>query len=77
MLEMLNKQSPASTTLTKDSLYNLFEKVNPSSVSKVVDENGEPLVVYRGDNKNHTKYEWAKFIKGQSFSFYCPSTQDS
>ena len=71
----LNVRSAADIQMIQQEIAGVKRTARDSS--KVVDENGEPLVVYRGDNKNHTKYEWAKFIKGQSFSFYCPSTQDS
>lgn len=48
MLATLRKQSPASTTLTEGGLRKIAESVNPSSVSKIVDENGEPMVMYHG-----------------------------
>ncbi len=36
----------------KNKIAHMISAVNPNSVSKIVDENGEPLVVYKGMMKN-------------------------
>ena len=40
-------------------------RVNPDSVSKVVDENGEPLVVYHGTTENFTEFAGGQSWKAQ------------
>ncbi len=40
-------------------------RVNPDSVSKVVDENGEPLVVYHGTTENFTEFAGRQSWKAQ------------
>ena len=47
--------------LSKSLLYDVFT-VNPSNVSKVVDENGEPRVVYHGTNT-----DFDSFLEGANF----------
>lgn len=37
-----------TASLSRNKLLNWYKKVNENDVSKVVDENGEPLVVYHG-----------------------------
>lgn len=52
------KPSAPSTTYPRDylqALQNIFN-VKPKDVSKVVDENGEPLVVYHGTDNTNTDY---------------------
>lgn len=48
-------KKPQGAFLPRIVLQRLFA-VNPSSVSKVVDENGEPLVVYHGTKRQFTKF---------------------
>lgn len=40
-----------------DKLSNFLTSVNPQNVSKIVDENGEPLVVFHGSNHTHTEFD--------------------
>ncbi|MBO5941495.1 MAG: hypothetical protein J6R18_09910, partial [Kiritimatiellae bacterium] len=51
--------------------------VNPSSVSKVVDENGEPMVVYHGTNNNFTVFSAEKMRPGAyGDGFYFATTPE-
>ncbi len=56
-----------AASLAKNRLYQWWHSVNPETVSKVVDENGEPMVVYHGtgvdfdtfdSNKTQDGYFW-------------------
>ena len=48
---------------------------NPSEASKVVDENGEPLVVYHGTKDSFTTVDFSKSDAGQGF--YAASGKDT
>lgn len=48
---------------------------NPSEASKVVDENGEPLVVYHGTQDSFTTVDFSKSDAGQGF--YAASDKDT
>lgn len=48
---------------------------NPSEASKVVDENGEPLVVYHGTRDSFTTVDFSKSDAGQGF--YAASNKDT
>lgn len=69
------KSSNSSTTSPEDYLtvlHNIFS-VNKNNVSKVVDENGEPLVVYHGTEEDFTVFDRTKTranmdIQGNFFS---------
>lgn len=47
---------------------------NPSEASKVVDENGEPLVVYHNTNSKFTKFEkghdFNRYLRSEEFTFH-------
>lgn len=47
---------------------------NPSEASKVVDENGEPLVVYHNTNSEFTKFEkghdFNRYLRSEEFTFH-------
>ncbi len=40
-----------------DRLQQILDSVKPENVSKVVDENGEPIVVYHGSKSKHNVYD--------------------
>ena len=40
-----------------DKLSNFLTSVNPQNVSKIIDENGEPMVVFHGSNHTHTEFD--------------------
>ena len=47
----------ASAPFTDDKIAYFFNRVNPDFVSKIVDENGEPLPVYHGTNADFTTFD--------------------
>ena len=53
-------QAPIAEFVSK--IAKLAEEVNNSDVSKVVDENGEPKVVYHGTFENWTEYDLQKNV---------------
>lgn len=54
--------------LAKNRLAQWWNAVNPESVSKVVDENGEPLPVYHGTAENFEAFDRAKSKRGFFFT---------
>ena len=58
------RQTPIASFV--ESIAKLASSVNPSSVSKVVDENGEPKVVYHGTNKKFFEFSPEKMGTGAS-----------
>lgn len=53
-----NTGSGPESPYAPHSLAEFFGGINPDSVSKVVDENGEPLVVYHGTNATEDAETW-------------------
>lgn len=43
-------------------IANFLDRVNEAPVSKVVDENGEPLVVYHGTGEQFTKFDMDRSV---------------
>lgn len=58
LIDRLSKLPGAIKERPLDAGYDtkLYDLLQVGEVSKVVDENGEPLVVYHGSNHNHTTY---------------------
>ena len=53
ILSVSNRAKSLSAPLADNILSHWFNSVNPSDVSKVVDDNGEPKVVYHGTRSTH------------------------
>lgn len=60
----MQEETAWSDAPDKDKLRQWYVNVNPSSVSKVVDENGEPLVVYHGTVADLTQFDKTETVDG-------------
>ena len=73
-MEWKNSINKAMQTAPSDRILNttgyISDLIDNSDISKVVDENGEPLVVYHGSKNNFTKFDYDHLKKADSGFFF-------
>lgn len=69
-LTLIQTPGSSSPSFIDGKLWDFLNSVNKKDVSKVVDENGEPLVVYHGTQSNFYEFKHGKAIgSGDKFGY--------